>query len=57
MRHPVHLYAPPAPEYGGFNGRFGALFAAYHTAPATRLGTALLMALGAVAGLAAAWWL
>ena len=49
------LYSPPAPDYGGLNGRFGALFARYHTAPASRFGASLLMALGAAAGLVLAW--
>ena len=57
MKHPVHIYSPAAPDFGGFNGRFGALFAAYHAAPSTRLGASAVMALGAVAGLVAAWWL
>lgn len=49
------LYSPPAPDFGGLNGRFGALFARYHAAPASRFGAALTIALGALAGLVAAW--
>jgi len=54
MKHHAHLYSPPAPDFGGFNGRFGALFAAYHAAPSSRLGAFLTIALGAVTGLVAA---
>ena len=52
MKHHVHLYSPPAPDFGGLNGRFANL---YVCAPASRVGASLTIALGAVAGLVAAW--
>jgi hypothetical protein len=55
MKHPVHLYSPPAPDFGGLDGRFARVWLVYHTAPASRLGAALTIALGALAGLVAAW--
>jgi len=51
MKHPVHLYSPPAPDFGGLDGRFANLYA---RAPASRVGASLTIALGAVAGLVAA---
>jgi hypothetical protein len=51
MKHPVRLYSPAAPDFGGLDGRFGALFAAYHAAPSSRLGASAVIAFGAVAGL------
>ena len=42
------------PDHGD---RFARMWSTYHAAPSTRLGASAVMALGAVAGLVAAWWL
>lgn len=49
------IYSPPAPDFGGLNGRFARVWLAYHAAPASRLGASLTIALAALAGLVAAW--
>jgi hypothetical protein len=51
MKHPVHIYSPAAPDFGGFNGRFARVWVTYHAAPSTRFGASAVMVLGAVAGL------
>lgn len=45
---------PTEPDHGD---RFQRMWEAYHAAPASRVCAPLLIALGALAGLVAAWWL
>ena len=45
---------PTQPDHGD---RFQRMWEAYHTAPASRLGASLTIALGALASLVAAWWM
>lgn len=56
MKHPVHLYAPPAPEYGT---RFHRVLAEYHSRQTFwhRYGRAAQIILGCVVGVALAWGL
>jgi hypothetical protein len=51
MKHHVTLYTP-TPDH---SDRFLRMWARYHAAPASRVGAALTIILGALAGAAIAW--
>jgi hypothetical protein len=52
MKHPVKIFSPAAPDFGGLHGRFADLYARRET---PRWHHTAAIVLGAVAGVAAAW--